>query len=99
MMRGFPEMGYSPNMTPSHSHIHLPSHNHNYGYGQGQGQGNAGGPSDGNMNFGGPTSPMPLVGGGEGMASIGLTPFTSGSEAATLPQVSILSGCMSFADE
>jgi hypothetical protein len=36
-----------------------------------------------------PVSPMPMfnTANGEGMASIGLTPFTSGSEAATLPQV------------
>lgn len=34
----------------------------------------------------GPASPMPQLQGGEGMANIGLTPFTSGSEAATLPQ-------------
>lgn len=34
-----------------------------------------------------PVSPMPMYNTNEGMASIGLTPFTSGSEAATLPQV------------
>jgi len=35
-----------------------------------------------------PVSPIPMFGTNtEGMASIGLTPFTSGSEAATLPQV------------
>jgi hypothetical protein len=62
--------GFSPNVAPAHSNAATS------------------GTSDGTVtaNFGGPTSPMPLMQGGEGMASIGLTPFTSGSEAATLPQ-------------
>lgn len=43
--------------------------------------------SDGKVSSELPVSPMPMYTAGEGMASIGLTPFTSGSEAATLPQV------------
>jgi hypothetical protein len=45
--------------------------------------------SEGQHNHEIPVSPMPMfnTANGEGMASIGLTPFTSGSEAATLPQV------------
>jgi hypothetical protein len=47
--------------------------------------------SEGQHNHEIPVSPMPMfnTANGEGMASIGLTPFTSGSEAATLPQVRV----------
>ena len=79
MMRAFPDMGV----------------------GVGNGNGNGASPnlapslgnttttnSDGSQKLDLPVSPMPMYSTNEGMASIGLTPFTSGSEAATLPQVS-----------
>jgi hypothetical protein len=52
------------------------------------------GGGDGSHNHEIPVSPMPMfnTANGEGMASIGLTPFTSGSEAATLPQVCRVAG-------
>ena len=72
LIRGFPDLQpRSPNPQAAASYVHS----------------SGGGVSDSSSKFEGVGSPMPFVNAQDGMASIGLTPFTSGAEATTLPQV------------
>lgn len=74
LIRGFPDLQpRSPNPQAAATYVHS----------------SGGGSSEGPLKFDGASSPLPFVNAQEGMASIGLTPFTSNAEAATLPQVRI----------
>lgn len=78
LIRGFPEMsgtapgGLSPNPQASYIHSSGGSNSH----------------TDATFKLDGATSPLPFVNAPEGVATMGLTPFTSGAEATALPQVS-----------
>ena len=77
LIRGFPDMsGNAPGgLSPNPqagSYIHS----------------SGGSNTDATFKLDGATSPLPFVNAPEGVATMGLTPFTSGAEATTLPQVS-----------
>lgn len=81
LIRGFPDLGgaaaangISPNPQGTGTYLHS----------SGGGSG-----SDATYRLDGAVSPSPFAANApEGVASMGLTPFTSGAEATTLPQVS-----------